>query len=133
MQGQRYGIDNEALVGACFLPSGFGNLGAPACSLPPLQFSPDCGPVGSPIAGHISDVMVIRWREKRGTWYPEDRLKATISGSLIFAPLSVLGCGLVTRYVEGPVGLVLCLFFLFVNGVGVGSSFPCYENNTQVI
>ncbi|KAF7777726.1 hypothetical protein Agabi119p4_3798 [Agaricus bisporus var. burnettii] len=99
--GKRYGIGNEALVGACFLPSGLGNF------------------VGSPIAGRISDKLVVYYKEKRGSWHPEDRLRVTILGSLIFAPLSVLGCGLVTRYVDGLVGLILCLVLLFVNGVGV--------------
>lgn len=76
--------------------------------------------VGAPIAGRIADKTIIRWKEKRGgVWYPEDRLRASIWGGLIFSPLSVLGCGLITHYIEGRTGLILCLIMLFVNGVGV--------------
>ncbi|KXN87018.1 putative transporter AQR1 [Leucoagaricus sp. SymC.cos] len=100
--GKRYHLDNEALVGACFLPCGLGNM------------------VGAPVAGRISDRIVSSWkRKRRGVWYPEDRLRATFSGGLIFVPLSVLGCGLVTQYVEGPIGLTLNLMLLFMNGLGV--------------
>lgn len=100
--GKRYNLDNELLVGACFLPCGLGNM------------------VGAPVAGRISDRIVAKWKNKRGgVWYPEDRLRATFSGGLIFVPLSVLGCGLVTEYIGGPIGLVLNLLLLFMNGLGV--------------
>ncbi|KAF9447242.1 MFS general substrate transporter [Macrolepiota fuliginosa MF-IS2] len=100
--GKRYHIDNSALIGACFLPCGLGNM------------------VGAPIAGRISDKIIVHWKQKRGgVWYPEDRLRATLLGALTFVPLSVLGCGLVTHYIEGPIGLVLNLILLFFNGFGV--------------
>jgi hypothetical protein len=40
-------------------------------------------------------------------------------GGLLFVPLSVLGCGLVTHYVPGKVGLALNLVLFFFNGLGV--------------
>ncbi|TFK35473.1 major facilitator superfamily domain-containing protein [Crucibulum laeve] len=100
--GVKYNITNEALIGACFIPCGVGNM------------------IGAPLAGRISDRIVVRWREKRGgVWYPEDRLRATLSGALIFVPLSVLISGLLTEYVPGRVGLTLNLVCLFMNGIGV--------------
>ncbi|OJA10107.1 hypothetical protein AZE42_13385, partial [Rhizopogon vesiculosus] len=57
--GVRYGITNEAIIGACFLPNGLGNF------------------LGSPVAGYMSDILVRKWRARRkGVWYPEDRLRA---------------------------------------------------------
>jgi len=75
--------------------------------------------VASPIAGHLSDIVVRRWREKRkGVWFPEDRLRATWIGGLFMVPLSVGASGLITTYVGGPIGLSLNLLCLFVNGMG---------------
>ncbi|KAF9009713.1 major facilitator superfamily domain-containing protein [Cyathus striatus] len=100
--GVRYGIANEAIIGACFLPSGVGHL------------------IGAPLAGRMSDKIVARSRAKRGgVWYPEDRLKATLAGALFFVPVSVLVSGLLTEYMNSKVGLSLNLFFLFLNGMGV--------------
>ncbi|KXN87010.1 hypothetical protein AN958_09356 [Leucoagaricus sp. SymC.cos] len=100
---KRYHLDgNEGLVGACYLPCGIGNI------------------VGAITTGRYSDKIVTYWKKKRnGTWYPEDRLRATFPGGLLFCPLSVLGCGLVTYYIEGRIGLGLNLILLFFNGVGV--------------
>ncbi|KAG1884699.1 major facilitator superfamily domain-containing protein [Suillus subluteus] len=100
--GVRYGITNEAIIGACFLPNGLGNF------------------IGAPVAGRLSDIVVRRWREKRrGVWYPEDRLRATWIGGLFMVPLSVGASGLITTYVEGPIGLALNLLCLLTNGMGV--------------
>ncbi|KAF8812965.1 MFS general substrate transporter, partial [Phlegmacium glaucopus] len=100
--GVRYNIKNEALIGACFLPAGVGNM------------------IGAPLAGRLSDRIVVYYRKKRGgEWYPEDRLRATLPGALILVPLSVLISGLLTEYVPGTLGLVLNLICLFINGVGV--------------
>ncbi|TFK64163.1 MFS general substrate transporter [Pluteus cervinus] len=99
--GERYDISNEFLIGACFLPVGIGNM------------------MGAPLAGRISDRIVVQWREKRGRWYPEDRLRATFWGALVFVPLSTLFCGLLTEYVPGTLGLVLNLICFFFNGLGV--------------
>ncbi|KAF8638900.1 hypothetical protein AX17_001951 [Amanita inopinata Kibby_2008] len=99
--GARYNITNEALIGACFLPAGIGNM------------------IGAPLAGRISDKIVVKWRERRGVWYPEDRLRATLPGALALVPLSLLLSGLITRYVGGPIGLTLNLICLFLNGIGV--------------
>ncbi|KAF9460888.1 major facilitator superfamily domain-containing protein [Collybia nuda] len=100
--GVRYNITNEALIGACFLPCGIGNM------------------IGAPLAGRLSDRVIVKWRQKRGgEWYPEDRLRAAMSGAMFLVPLSILCAGLVTEYVDGKLGLILNLLCLFVNGVGV--------------
>ncbi|KAG1718412.1 major facilitator superfamily domain-containing protein [Suillus lakei] len=100
--GVRYGITNEAIIGACFLPRGLGNF------------------IGELVAGHLSDNAVRRWREKRkGVWCPEDRLRATWIGGLIVVPLSICASGLITTYVGGPIGLALNILCLGVNGVGI--------------
>ncbi|ETW85087.1 major facilitator superfamily [Heterobasidion irregulare TC 32-1] len=100
--GQRYGITNEALIGAFFLPCGLGNI------------------IGAPLAGRVSDIIVVRWRKRRGgEWVPEDRLRGTLYGACIFVPLSVLCSGLVTHYIGGTLGIVLNLVCLFFNGLGV--------------
>ena len=76
--------------------------------------------VGAPLAGRLSDRIVVYYRKKRGgVWYPEDRLRATLPGALIVVPLSVLISGLLTEYVPGTLGLVLNLVCLFINGIGV--------------
>lgn len=100
--GIRYGIANKAIIGACFLPNGLGNF------------------IGAPLAGRLSDVVLGKWRKKRrGVWSPEDRLRATWIGGLFMVPLSVGVSGLLTAYVGGPIGLLLNLLCLFVNGMGV--------------
>ncbi|KIK37204.1 hypothetical protein CY34DRAFT_810551 [Suillus luteus UH-Slu-Lm8-n1] len=100
--GVRYGITNDAIIGACFLPGGLGNM------------------IGALVSGRQSDTVVRRWREKRkGVWYPEDRLRATWIGGLIMAPLSVGASGLITTYVGGLIGLWLNILCLFVNGMGI--------------
>ncbi|KAK7679623.1 hypothetical protein QCA50_017334 [Cerrena zonata] len=100
--GVRYNITNEAIIGACFIPTGVGNL------------------LGAPIAGWISDRQLIKWRKRRGgEWVPEDRLRGLWFGGAICTPLSVLLFGLVTHYVGGTVGLTLDLVLLFINGLGV--------------
>ncbi|CAK5262229.1 unnamed protein product [Mycena citricolor] len=101
--GTRYGITNPALIGACFIPMGAGNI------------------LGAPLAGWMSDRIVIKYREKRGgVWVPEDRLRGSRIGAATLVPLSVLGSGLVTQYgPDGMLGLALNLCCFFVNGVGV--------------
>ncbi|KAF7980134.1 hypothetical protein HWV62_39569 [Athelia sp. TMB] len=100
--GQRYGISNEALIGACFLPSGLGNM------------------VGGVFSGRLSDYMVKKWRKRRGgEWVPEDRLRAAIFSSAVLVPASVLCSGLVVQFVGGTLGLVLSLLCLFFNGMAV--------------
>ncbi|GJE88175.1 MFS general substrate transporter [Phanerochaete sordida] len=100
--GKRYGIHNEALLGALCIPLGVGNF------------------VGAPLSGWLSDRIIVKWRKRRGgTWVPEDRLRAALSGAAIMVPCSVLFSGLVTQFVPGRLGLVLNLGALFVNGLGV--------------
>ncbi|KAL4255122.1 MFS transporter superfamily protein [Pleurotus pulmonarius] len=117
--GAKYGITNEALIGAVFIPCGMGNI------------------VGAPLAGFLSDRFILA-RAKHGRqqanggggeeeigagagvgWYPEDRLRATLVGAAVCVPLSVLLVGLTTTYVPGRTGLAMCLAWLFMNGLGV--------------
>ncbi|RXW15013.1 hypothetical protein EST38_g10836 [Candolleomyces aberdarensis] len=86
--GRKYNLTNEAFVGACFIPHGVGNM------------------IGAPLAGRISDRIVAQYKLKRGSWYPEDRLRAALLPALILVPLSVLGSGILTAYVDGPIGLI---------------------------
>lgn len=75
--------------------------------------------VASAIAGRLSDAMVEKRKvARKGIWVPEDRLRIILTGGL-FVPLSVGLSGLVTTYIPGPLGLVLNLLCLFMNGVGV--------------
>ncbi|KJA19693.1 hypothetical protein HYPSUDRAFT_44074 [Hypholoma sublateritium FD-334 SS-4] len=100
--GAKYGISNEAMIGACFLPAGVGNM------------------IGAPLAGYIADQTVIRCRRQRGgEWYPEDRLRATYLGALFLVPMTILGSGIITHYVDGKIGLILNLICIFLNGIGV--------------
>ncbi|KAJ6531870.1 major facilitator superfamily domain-containing protein [Mycena capillaripes] len=100
--GVRYGITNEALLGAVFLPCGVGNI------------------VGAPLAGRLSDQILVKWKKRRGgVWVPEDRLRASLLGASVLVPLSVLLSGLTITYLDGPVGIVLTLCCLFFNGLGV--------------
>ena len=70
--------------------------------------------------GRVSDHIIIKWRRKRkGVWYPEDRLRANIVPLALMIPLSLLAFGLVNKFVDGSLGLVLSLLCLFVNGAGV--------------
>ncbi|KAH9890473.1 MFS general substrate transporter [Cubamyces lactineus] len=100
--GRAYNITNEAIIGMFFLASGVGNI------------------IGAPLAGHLADRAVIKGRERRGgQWYPEDRLRATLSGALFLVPLSTLFSGLATQFVPGMTGIVINVVCLFVNGVAV--------------
>ncbi|KAH7886253.1 major facilitator superfamily domain-containing protein [Phlebopus sp. FC_14] len=100
--GKQYNITSEAVLGACFLPQGIGNL------------------IGAPIAGRMSDATVQKWRRKRGgKWVPEDRLQAVYIGGLILLPCSLIVFGFATTYIEGTIGLTISLFALFTGGLGV--------------
>ena len=84
-------------------------------------------PVGAPIAGHISDLTVIKWRKRRnGEWVPEDRLRATLFAAGVLVPLSVLISGLAVRFIPGIAGIVICLVCLFMNGIGVSVTVTAY-------
>ena len=118
----RYNIKNEALIGACFLPSGLGGMSKLSIvivhdSCPLANFLRLL--VGAPLSGHLSDRIVVYYRRKRGTWYPEDRLRVTLPSALTLIPLSVLIFALLTEYVPGTLGLILNLICLFVSGLGV--------------
>ncbi|KAF9261785.1 MFS general substrate transporter [Marasmius fiardii PR-910] len=97
---KRYGIMNQATIGLLYTPAGFGNF------------------VGAPIGGWLSDQVLRKMLKKRGgMWCPEDRLRPTMIGAVL-APLSVLGVGIITHYVSGPLGLTLNMICLFLNGFG---------------
>lgn len=63
--------------------------------------------------------MVLRRERRGGIWVPEDRLHATLWGAAILVPVSVIAEGLTINYVPGILGIVLIVFWLFINGVGV--------------
>ncbi|KAF5349611.1 hypothetical protein D9756_008846 [Leucocoprinus leucothites] len=73
-------------------------------------------PVGAPLAGWISDKVVVKYKKKRGYWYLEDCLRASMFSC--YLPLCVLGSALITKYVPGRLGLTLNLICLFLNSVG---------------
>ena len=77
--------------------------------------------VGSPLSGWLSDRIVINSKQKRGYWYPEDRLRTCLYSFSL--PLIVLASGFITTYLPTRTGLVLNLIFLFINGMGVRVSF----------
>lgn len=84
--------------------------------------------VGAPLAGRIADRTVVQWRKRRGgVWVPEDRLRAALWGAGVFVPLSVLLTGITIKYVPGTPGIVLNLCWMFMNGIGVRSSFMIAE------
>uniref|UniRef100_A0A8H8CHZ4 Major facilitator superfamily (MFS) profile domain-containing protein n=1 Tax=Psilocybe cubensis TaxID=181762 RepID=A0A8H8CHZ4_PSICU len=107
--GERYNISSEALVGLCFLPTGLGNM------------------AGAIVVGRISDYTVVQWRRKRaGVWYPEDRLRVAIVPAATLVPISLIAFGLTVRFIDGTLGLTICLFCLFLNGLGAEMTFgPC--------
>ena len=77
--------------------------------------------VGAPIAGRVSDPMIKNWRKKwAGKWVAEDRLRAAFVGAMWFIPLSIALFGIANAYIDGTLGLVICLVCLFINGIGVG-------------
>ncbi|KDR82160.1 hypothetical protein GALMADRAFT_135523 [Galerina marginata CBS 339.88] len=121
--GVKYNITNAALIGACFLPCGLGNMSRNAIyDVPWTTIYHPLLPVtvGAPLAGRFSDKIVIYYRKKRGgEWYPEDRLRGTFIGALFLIPFSVAAVGLLTEYVPGKLGLSLNLICLFLNGLGV--------------
>ncbi|KAJ3559336.1 hypothetical protein NP233_g11287 [Leucocoprinus birnbaumii] len=73
----------------------------------------------APVVGRLSDMILTRYRAKRGFLHPEDRLTACLVEALVLVPLSVFLSGILTRYVSGTKGLVLNLICPFINGVGV--------------
>ncbi|KAF9068580.1 MFS general substrate transporter [Rhodocollybia butyracea] len=100
--GARYGITNQAIMGAIYIPIGLGNF------------------IGAPTAGYLSDQILKRKRiQRNGLWYPEDRLIGTLFASATLVPLSVLFLGLIATFVQSKVGLWLIFVCLFANGVGV--------------
>ena len=93
----------------------------------PLSAFPNLFLVGAAIIGRISDYTVIKWRKKRGgIWFPEDRLRAALIPFATIVPISVVSFGLVNKFVDGNLGLVLSLVCLFFTGVGV-SRCPCFR------
>ncbi|KIJ29148.1 hypothetical protein M422DRAFT_784388 [Sphaerobolus stellatus SS14] len=99
--GPAYNMDTPALIGACFIPSGIGNI------------------FGAVLSGKLADIAVIRGRAKRdGKWVPEDRLVATIPGALALIPIPLLIFGITTAFIPGKIGLIINLICLFFHGMG---------------
>lgn len=126
-QGTKFGITNEAVIGALCIPSGIGSLSASRYPskhthlVESLQIL-----VGAPLAGAISDRVLKQWRAKRGdVWVPEDRLRVAVIGAGVFIPCSVLCSGLVTEYMPTKFGLVLVCICMFFNGLGVRDLHTC--------
>ncbi|KAG2139128.1 major facilitator superfamily domain-containing protein [Suillus bovinus] len=113
----RYGITNEAIIGALFLPNGLGCF------------------TGALVSGRLSDTVVRKCREKHGgAWYPEDRLRATWIGGLFIVPLSIVASGLLTTYIGGPIGLALNVLCLYAMGMGVDLVIdPIHAYNVDVV
>ena len=116
----RYNIENEALIGACFLPAGLGSMRKLSYSSLHWGCPNYLDLVGAPLSGRLSDQIIVYYRKKRGSvWYPEDRLRAALPGALILVPLSILISAILTEYVPGTLGLMLNFVCLFANGLGV--------------
>jgi MFS family permease len=119
-QGRQYNITNPALIGLCFLPAGLGSLSQSLHVDISITVMLRSFLVGAPVAGRISDRIVVKYRDKRGgIWYPEDRLRSTLLGAGVLVPLSVIFSGLLTQFVPGRTSLVFNLFCLFLAGFGV--------------
>ena len=119
-KGIRYGIPNQVLVGACFIPLGLGSMSTWIVRSYQIWSLLDHFLVGATIAGLISDRTVIWWRNKRkGAWYPEDRLRASLLPLALIVPLPVIAFGFINTFVDGSLGLLSSLLCLFINGVGV--------------
>lgn len=99
----------------------------PLFSFSLLITNDSCIPVvGAPIAGRLSDMIIVRARAKRGTWVPEDRLRASVPAIAVLVPVSLLAFGLTIKFIPGTAGLVVCLVLLFIHGVGVRVSCWCF-------
>ena len=90
--------------------------------------------MGAPIAGRLSDRILVKWRKRRaGVWVPEDRLRASLLGAGALVPLSMLFFGIILTYVRGNLGIVLALAVLFMNGIGVRQCYTQYRGHIMNI
>ncbi|KAF8884388.1 major facilitator superfamily domain-containing protein [Infundibulicybe gibba] len=85
---------DPALYNACILSAGPGYL------------------VGALLAGRAS--------HQDGVWYPEDRLRASLSKAMFFVPPLVFFLGLLDQLSRNQASVTLIVLALFVNGLGVG-------------
>ncbi|KAF8521615.1 major facilitator superfamily domain-containing protein [Hysterangium stoloniferum] len=100
--GPRYGMNTPALIGACFLPAGLGNI------------------AGAIISGRLADMAVVRGRHRhQDKWNPEDRLLAAIPGALFVTPCALITFGFTVVFIPGKLGLTISLVCLFFHGMGV--------------
>ncbi|KAF8884394.1 major facilitator superfamily domain-containing protein [Infundibulicybe gibba] len=77
--------------------------------------------VGALLAGRASDKIIIKRKQHQdGVWYPEDRLRASLSKAMFSVPPLVLILGLTSQFPGRKGGIILILLCLFVNGVGIG-------------
>lgn len=98
----RYNITNSAILGCFYLAQGVGNA------------------VASRYTGRYADWMLKHWlRRRNGVYVPEDRLYASLIGSAVILPLSVLALGWVLDKGSGKVGLAWVVILLFVDGIGL--------------
>lgn len=65
-------------------------------------------------------------------WYLEDRLRAALIPFGVVTPLAVLGFGIANQFIDGNVGLALCLFGLFMAGAGVSHSLTWLVCNVAI-
>lgn len=82
---------------------------------------------GAPLSGWVSDKVVAKYRRKRGYWYPEDRLRASLFG--FFLPIAVFAPAVITEYVPGTLGLVMNLLCFLINGIAVRSTLCLLQIN----
>ncbi|EJU03028.1 MFS general substrate transporter [Dacryopinax primogenitus] len=100
--GPRYSITSVAVLGLLYLAPGVGNL------------------IGSRVAGIQSDQAVKHsLRLRNGIFHPEDRLRATLIGSGIILPVTVLAYGIVVQFWMGPGGLAVALILIAASGFGL--------------
>jgi MFS family permease len=84
--------------------------------------------VGAPLAGRMSDRVIVASRKKYGgAWIPEDRLRASVFGIAFIVPVSLILCGVIVTRVGNTTGIILNLVCLFINGVGVSATVWIYK------
>jgi len=87
----------------CFIPIGMGNCSECIFCRHQLYLI-ILLQAGAYISGYISDIFIVSYRAARGgVWYPEDRLRVTLLGAGLFAPLSMIGVAIGVQWASGLV------------------------------
>ena len=82
--------------------------------------------------GRVSDHIVIKCRRQRkGIWYPEDRMRAAVIPFAVLVPISVLCFGFVNKFIGGSMGLALSLVFVFFNAGGVSELLVAFAHRSE--